>query len=65
MVNGDEHFLAADSRRLIVEWAKDIDRAVNAAKKDYSAYSLEAVENTYEVLEAYDVSKGWSRDINL
>jgi len=57
MVNGSEHCLSGEGS-LIAEWAKDIRRAVEEAKVDASAYNLDSVENTYEVLEAYDANKG-------
>ena len=58
MLNGEEHHLAADSLRMITDWCKDIRRAVDDAKTKNSAYNIESVENTYEVVEAYDVNKG-------
>ena len=57
MVNGDEHHISAESS-LIAEWAKDIRHAVEEANVDTSAYNLDSVENTYEVVEAYDVNRG-------
>ena len=58
MADGVEHCLTAE-RSLIAEWAKDIRRAVKEAQVDTSAYNIDSVENTYEVVEAFDANRGF------
>lgn len=58
MVNGDEHLLSADSHKLIEDWTNDIERAVDDIRANPSAYCLDSVENTYDVLEAVDADLG-------